>query len=77
MDVSINDVSGNPTEEEAERVKKAEGMEDTKETWPSKDCRAGTHVNPQRLRQCAQGLQGSAPDRVLELKGERDTCPHR
>lgn len=23
-----------------------------------------------------QGLQGSAPDRVLELKGEEDTCSH-
>lgn len=35
----------------------------------------GAHINSERLRQHAQGLQGSAPDGVLRLKGEVDTHP--
>jgi hypothetical protein len=34
-----------------------------------------THTHSQRLRQHAQGLHGSAPDGLLELKGEVDTSP--
>lgn len=34
------------------------------------------HMNSQRQRHNSQGLNGSATDVVLELKGEADTCPH-
>ena len=33
------------------------------------------HVTSQRLWQQAQGLHWPEADRVLELKGEVDTCP--
>lgn len=38
-------------------------------TWP------GTHIKSRRLEQRAQGLHESAPDGVLELKGEVGTRP--
>ena len=60
-----------------ETAKKGRGerMEDSKESRPSRRNRAGKRVNTRSLRQQAQGLQGSAPDGVLELKGEVDACP--
>lgn len=49
-------------------------MDDIKESRPSRHTRADAPVNSQRLRQRAQGLYRSAPDGVLELKGEMDAC---
>lgn len=37
--------------------------------------RIQAHMNSQRLRQNALSLHRSAPDEVLELKGEVGTCP--
>lgn len=65
--------SGNPEEEQAERVLEPEGVKDTKETRPSKH-KTNAHISLQRLGQHAQGLCGSATHGVLELKGEADAC---
>jgi hypothetical protein len=51
-------------------------MEDAKETRPSIHKRTDTHVNSQRLWQCAQGLQRSNSDVVLVLRGYMDTSPN-
>ena len=51
-------------------------MDDIKESRPSRLTRADAHTNSQRLRQHAQGLYRSAPDGVVELKAEVDTCPY-
>ena len=34
------------------------------------------NMNSQIMWYPTQGLNGSAPDRILELKGEVDTCLH-
>lgn len=46
------------------------GMEDTKETWPSKHCRSDPHVNSQKLWWNTQGLHWSGPDRTPMLREE-------
>ena len=51
-----------------------EGIEDTEKTQPP-ELTGSTHISTQRLGQHAQGLHGSAPVGVLELKGEMGTCP--
>lgn len=49
-------------------------MEDTEKIRPLSQ-QIDAHTDSQRLRQQAEGLRGSAPDGVLEPKGEVDTCP--
>lgn len=55
------------------RVQEPEWVEEPKETRPSKSTGS---KNSHSLKQRAQGLQGSASDGVLELKGEVDTYTH-
>lgn len=55
--------SGNPVEEEAERVQEPEGIEGTKETQQNQRTCGLTEVEAA----CA-GLLGSVADRILELK---------
>lgn len=52
-----------------------EGMEDAKETQPSKSPLT-KYMNSQELRQNAQGLCRSALDGALGLKENMNTCPH-
>lgn len=59
----------NPEEEEAE------GMEDSMKRRPSKPTKLMNIWNHGSLRQLAQGLHGSTPDRVLEPNGEVYTLP--
>lgn len=59
--------SEDPVEEEMERVSEPKGMEDTKETKPSKYSRTRAYMTSQKLQQHEQGLQKCALNWVLEL----------
>jgi hypothetical protein len=62
--------SGNPEEGEAERIQVPGGDGEHQEIN-----KMDAHMNTQRLRQHAQGLDGSALGGALELKGEVNTGP--
>lgn len=61
-------VSETRMDEEIERVKKPEKMENTKETRPSKHSRNAIQMKTQRLGQHEKGLNRSVPDWLLQLK---------
>lgn len=53
-------------EKVTERVEEPVGMEDTRETRPSKHNRTSAQGNSQKVLQHAQGQHRPAPDGVLE-----------